>query len=199
MHNSENTMKLVCNICHIENRNITSHVQHSRLHSTVPNCTFICPIDGCITSCKRFETFKLHLYMVHAQQRRQQWLSEYKANAGSQTCRCAFASCQYKCSNLYDFIQHFKVHINDGHSVPCPFTNCNGVFKIVSSFTSHISRQHKSRDNETVKPEYKVASASSGSETLESPAKHVAVEISEQESEMIEDIFDSSDDNETCH
>ena len=185
-------MNLVCNICQKETRNITAHIQHSRLHSTVPNCTFICPIDGCITSCRKFVTFRLHLYRVHAQKRKQ-----YRGNIASQNCKCPFTFCEYQCSNRHDFVQHLKVHLNDGHVVTCPFSNCTGVFRVASSFTSHLSRKHKVADEQSLKPEYQEASASAANEAVRPvPSAGSSVDVSDHESELPANL-DSSDDNDT--
>ena len=142
-------------------------------------------------------TFRLHLYRVHAQKRKQCWLSQYRGNIASQNCKCPFTFCEYQCSNRHDFVQHLKVHLNDGHVVTCPFSNCTGVFRVASSFTSHLSRKHKVADEQSLKPEYQEASASAANEAVRPvPSAGSSVDVSDHESELPANL-DSSDDNDT--
>lgn len=57
------------------------------------------------------------------------------------TCHVDF--CSAKCDSLTEFYSHLEVHIKEGQVVACPFKQCDKTFKVVSTFTSHLSRKHK--------------------------------------------------------
>ncbi|CAB3983976.1 hypothetical protein BSL78_01180 [Paramuricea clavata] len=48
---------------------------------------------------------------------------------------------------------HLKEHIAHGLEITCPFQGCTSSFTVKSSFTSHLSRRHKSVENRLITPE----------------------------------------------
>lgn len=42
------------------------------------------------------------------------------------------------------------MHIKEGRAVACPFKQCDKTFNVVSTFTSHLSRKHKSREGHLI-------------------------------------------------
>lgn len=50
-------------------------------------------------------------------------------------------------------LKHFKEHLDIGATVGCPYGNCNSSFTNKSSFTSHLSRYHKSNITDNIPAE----------------------------------------------
>ena len=44
--------------------------------------------------------------------------------------------------NSKDVIRHVKYHLHEGFEMSCPYLDCSKSYKVVSSFTSHVSTQH---------------------------------------------------------
>ncbi len=62
------------------------------------------------------------------------------------TCHVDF--CREKCKSLKFFYSHLKIHIREGKTVACPYRKCDKRFRVLSTFTSHVSRRHKDGANE---------------------------------------------------
>ena len=60
--------------------------------------------------------------------------------------RCNVGSCSSNFNTLNQLISHLKQHLKyeTAAVVICPYPNCFNTYKIVSSFSSHLSRIHKS-------------------------------------------------------
>ena len=56
---------------------------------------------------------------------------------------CTVSICKEQFFNSKVLLKHLKDHILDGFTVQCPASNCDRCYKVVSSFTSHVSRCHK--------------------------------------------------------
>lgn len=50
--------------------------------------------------------------------------------------------CTFKSPHFSSLCEHLKLHIRDKKKVVCPFSACQKLFSVISSFTSHISRKH---------------------------------------------------------
>ena len=60
------------------------------------------------------------------------------------TMQCSLDFCKQVRCNLKEINKHFKVHIDDGSSIKCPYNGCENLFTNKSSFSAHFSRQHQS-------------------------------------------------------
>ena len=64
---------------------------------------------------------------------------------------CNLQHCHLKFCSSRQLISHLKQHIKDGLKVKCPYIGCNSFYKVISSFSAHLSRKHRSQplqDNE---------------------------------------------------
>ena len=59
------------------------------------------------------------------------------------TLKCQNTSCSEKSRDLVSFLAHLRGHAEDGIPVSCPFRGCEKSFSIKSSFSSHLSRKHR--------------------------------------------------------
>ena len=57
---------------------------------------------------------------------------------------CQLFACGEKFRNSKEIIFYVKKHVREGFLMKCPFVDCLKSYKVVSSFTSHLSRQHHS-------------------------------------------------------
>lgn len=75
------------------------------------------------------------------------WLHSDKRGVHASPVECVSCHvelCSVKCNDLSSLKSHLKCHIREGRVVSCPFRQCEKTFSVVSSFTSHFSRVHKS-------------------------------------------------------
>lgn len=57
--------------------------------------------------------------------------------------QCSVTFCRQICSDIRELLKHLKEHIAVGTAISCPFHNCNASFSKKSTFSSHLSRNHK--------------------------------------------------------
>lgn len=71
----------------------------------------------------------------------------------------AYISCQY-CDEIFDcyslLTKHLISHIKSGITVACPIRKCVNKYNISTSFTSHLSRNHRLADRDQLKDCYNV-------------------------------------------
>lgn len=126
-----------CNFCGKSLKTLRGYVLHCKLHRNEPRCLFKCYGSGCSKTFFRYGAFKTHFYRKHN-------VPEVDVHVGAVVgaYRCPVALCSYHSQTIKDLLGHLKKHIEEGHEVCCPVSGCSSVFKIKSSFTSHISRKH---------------------------------------------------------
>ena len=56
---------------------------------------------------------------------------------------CHIDLCSTTCEIIRGLLLHLKSHITEGKTVTCPFRQCDKIFTVKSTFTSHVSRKHK--------------------------------------------------------
>ena len=56
---------------------------------------------------------------------------------------CSLPSCKAIFENSKQLVVHLKNHIREGFCVDCRVLGCGKTYKVLSSLTSHLSRQHK--------------------------------------------------------
>lgn len=112
-----------------------------RIHKNTPNLTFKCVLPDCIQTFQNFSTFKCHTY-------RHKHVVRPTLSGVELTCHVDF--CSARCENLTAFYSHLKTHIREGKTVACPYRHCKKSFTVLSTFTSHMSRKHKSGTEENL-------------------------------------------------
>lgn len=60
---------------------------------------------------------------------------------------CTNIICKAECDNYDKYIKHLKSHLRIKEEIRCPYNNCAMKYKILSSYTSHVSKQHSNHDN----------------------------------------------------
>ena len=63
-------------------------------------------------------------------------------NRISMNFECSLQHCGFKFGTSKRLVSHLKQHIKEGFSVKCPYLGCNFCYRVVSSFSAHLSCKH---------------------------------------------------------
>ena len=63
-------------------------------------------------------------------------------NRISMSFNCSLRHCGLKFGTSKRLVSHLKQHIKEGFSVKCPYLGCDSCYRVVSSFSAHLSRKH---------------------------------------------------------
>lgn len=150
-----------CRSCGISVKTIKAYVDHQFLHRHDANRLYPCCFSECKRQFTKYTALKAHVYRNHN-------ASVSQSDDPQGPFVCDNASCQKKCIDLKDLLAHIRLHLSKRELVHCPFTNCDKTFKLRSSFTAHVSRNHKhvaAMDVRVTSSEPSVASQSNVIET----------------------------------
>ena len=140
-----------CKSCLCRSQTLKGYVQHYRLHSNVANITFPCAIEGCVRLFRTYSAFKSHVARDHQSRKVEKFRTlDIGDSVNTLVTQCPFSFCAKISQNLKDLLQHLKSHIMQGNEVLCPFEGCSLTFKVKSSFSSHITRNHGAGSNRQV-------------------------------------------------
>lgn len=128
--------KFSCRVCGLSLSSIKGYVNHQILHQHETNGYYSCCYVDCNQKFSKYTALKSHVYHSHH-------TSLSQCNETQTSFVCDVADCKKQCIDLKDLLAHLKVHLTRHESVCCPFRHCTKVFKVKSSFTSHLSRCHK--------------------------------------------------------
>ena len=130
-----------CQFCGQECDTILSYTRHMRIHRNIPNATFRCGLPICQRTYNKFAAFKTHQFRHHTETNT---VVDVRLCRADLSLKCHMDFCSVSCDDLKSLFCHLKTHIAEGTKVTCPFRLCNKTFSVKSTFTSHLSRNHKS-------------------------------------------------------
>ena len=130
-----------CELCNYATESLRSFTFHFNFHRNVANFHFPCGVPGCTRTFKTYTNFRSHIYRDHKTFHKQVTVAKFKNVEAVLTCHVT--SCSKKCRDLIEFLAHLRGHIEDQVSVLCPFKNCERTYHNKKSFSSHLSRNHK--------------------------------------------------------
>ena len=116
---------------------------HMRIHRHTKNANFYCLMQNCQAVYTNFNAFQSHFRRKHVEGVQQ--LDVRRPITAAQPrihLQCNVPLCGKLNSSLNEMIKHLKKHIREGASIVCPFINCTASYKVISSFSSHLSRCH---------------------------------------------------------
>lgn len=117
-----------CNKCAREFFKCDSYISHIKLFHNHDVCfKYVCGFNRCPVTLSSFYLFKKHLF--HHE--------ELRPNNNNLKMVC---SCGFKSYLKVKFLSHFKQH----SKLVCPIKDCDKVYNLYSSFSSHISKYHPS-------------------------------------------------------
>lgn len=127
-----------CHICSETFKFPKQYTQHYQFHTNIPNLTFPCCFPDCNASWKTYRGFKSHFLRNHRNISSAPQFENHNINFNCTACTDSFSS--YK-----SLIAHIKTHLRSHIAIICPFDSCLRSFTKVPSFSSHLSRYHKSK------------------------------------------------------
>jgi hypothetical protein len=137
-----NIMIYKCRLCNYSGQSNTAFVEHVQIHRNTANFVFHCGISECSRTFGKLEAFKSHVYRDHNKLKKLERSKPLQHSDINISCQVRF--CEFNCNGFAEFISHIKDHIEKGEEIECPFKSCSSTFKVKSSFSSHLSRKHKS-------------------------------------------------------
>jgi len=126
-----------CNLCAETVKSVKAFVLHCKLHRNEPRCMFKCVAASCKQVCTGYAALKAHFYRHH------NGMPTVTLDTSLTRLKCTVSLCERQCEGIKALVVHLKQHIAEGRQVTCPVRGCTCVFRVKSSFTSHMSRKHK--------------------------------------------------------
>ncbi|KAK3929621.1 Zinc finger protein 76 [Frankliniella fusca] len=104
-----------------------------------------CGFERCTDSFPNEIGFRVHLIRKHDFQAKQGSAHPQQTAVNQNASyKCSIESCSEKFYATNLLLKHLKAHINSGQTVGCPFRPCDKKYSVLSSFTGHLSRNHRS-------------------------------------------------------
>lgn len=145
---------MICTFCSKEVVNASVFLRHvSVFHRSDPNFFLSCGIDRCQVTFRRYSSFTSHIYRKH-----QDALWNKAPNTtenvfhGRNGKKCVY--CEQKINTKRSLSSHVISHISNGIKVDCPFKFCEKKYDNAHSFTSHLTRSHRSASLDNLKEIY---------------------------------------------
>lgn len=172
-----------CNFCGKSVKSLRGYVLHCKLHRNEPRCLFKCFAADCKQTFVTYASFKAHFYRKHNVS------APVNVTVGTAAVavKCAVALCERQCQDAKSLISHLKEHIVEGRAVSCPVRGCTDVFKVKSSFTSHMSRKHRDFTESRISDLYRDLSA------YQSSSQSLPTELHDSGPEFVEAGTDEGD------
>ena len=133
-----------CNFCEYRNNTLKNYIDHRKFHRNI-NKDYYCGFKRCQKLFNNYPYLITHLIRNHgyySKSREKTLYKEYAANATGKYI-CDNVLCKQECSNFADLLKHLKLHISQKEQITCPYKNCRRTYKVLSSFTGHLTRSHK--------------------------------------------------------
>ncbi|KAJ8034877.1 hypothetical protein HOLleu_21895 [Holothuria leucospilota] len=136
-----------CKICEHRTKSLKGYVIHQQLHRNDHNVKFPCVIGDCSHTFRSYAAFQTHITRHHHDLRAKPsaalvYCQDYR-EVEQRAERCMLPFCQENLPDFSHLIAHLRTHIMHGYEVACPFEQCDKKYKVISSFSSHLSRVHK--------------------------------------------------------
>lgn len=112
------------------------------------NRSFPCPRDACLRRLSTYSSLVSHLTRDHSKQ-----AARRRYRNVDIILQCDIIFCKQVCDDTKAMLKHLKEHLDVGATILCPFINCNSSFTKKSTFTSHLSRNHKSNVTDNIPAE----------------------------------------------
>ena len=135
-----------CAVCQHVSRSLKAYVRHYRFHANLSNITFTCGVTECNRDFRSYNAFNVHTTRIHKEQRFDERVAR-QISVEDINLVCQLQNCQQNCIDFACLLSHMKSHIDNGYEISCPFLSCNKKYRVKSSFTSHITRIHRSTES----------------------------------------------------
>ncbi|XP_047136285.1 uncharacterized protein LOC124813381 [Hydra vulgaris] len=129
---------LSCSLCQFKTTSLQYYAQHYSVHSCAYKIP--CGIIGCKKSFSTFRAFTSHIHCIHVVGNITKSINNF-VNI-EKIGICSVLTCQVELP-FNELIVHLKLHIKKRVSIKCPYEECTCRYKVISSFTAHLSRCHQ--------------------------------------------------------
>ena len=129
-----------CKFCGHRVHTVNQYVQHCGFHSNASKPRFPCCFTDCRKTTSTYDGLRMHISRDHGNGRSHD--TNAKFHPSGVTLLCGVSSCSERCYDASSLIKHMQKHIKDGMSVTCPIKYCNKTYRVKSSFSGHLSRDH---------------------------------------------------------
>lgn len=136
---------LHCKFCGYSNTSLHTFIRHARSHRNVANYWYACGVPQCACTFKKYPSFKSHMYRHHHSRIK----TQARVQPQDTITTCQVEGCTFQATDFSSLCSHLRWHLGDGKKVNCPHIGCTKYFRVKSSFSSHLSRYHKTTPCET--------------------------------------------------
>ena len=132
-----------CNFCSHESKSLNEHINHHKFHRNIVKF-FHCGFDRCKYIFGNKAYLSTHLIRKHGIRSKKEMVaySNFPANNKGKYI-CTVEICQKEFDNFSCLLKHMKGHIHNKQEIKCPYSGCEKKYSIISSFTSHLTKVHK--------------------------------------------------------
>ena len=136
-----------CEICGIATHSVSAYCYHLKVHQNIPNYQFPCPAPDCTRKFSKYESLKSHIHRNHPSANSA--ATSVRPTSGSDNrdlhtnLICEVFNCGRKFRRFVEFQTHLRSHITKGEEIQCPYKDCDKRFSKKSSYSAHLSRNHR--------------------------------------------------------
>lgn len=129
----------VCKYCGVSEVTTYAFINHAKGHKNMANFKFSCTVPECPCMFQSVSALQSHMYRKH----RKPAKITNRSEQHDLNSRCSVEGCTFVSTKLAILCEHLKWHIRDGKKIYCPITGCRKYFRVRSTFSAHLSRNHK--------------------------------------------------------
>ncbi|XP_031780303.1 uncharacterized protein LOC100679989 isoform X1 [Nasonia vitripennis] len=131
-----------CRLCNFKTPSLPRHLLHHKFHRNIHNYVH-CGFEKCLKFFKKEAHLKKHLFRSHNLLKQKENPKTVLNSDQRGKFVCSISSCEKDWDCFSDLVKHLKVHIKKNDQITCPMHDCGKKYKVLSSFTSHLTKQHR--------------------------------------------------------
>ncbi|KAJ8665138.1 hypothetical protein QAD02_006800 [Eretmocerus hayati] len=137
-----------CKYCGFKTLELEEYMRHrSKNHRHVSKYLF-CGFEQCSKAVKDEIQLKKHLLTNHGLRRRPENRVETIQSNERGKFICSLDICRQESNTFSDLLKHLKIHLAKNIEIECPIVGCDKKYKLKSSFTGHMSKNHRQIPNQ---------------------------------------------------
>ncbi|KAJ8677266.1 hypothetical protein QAD02_013053 [Eretmocerus hayati] len=137
-----------CEYCGFKTLELEEYLRHrSRNHRHVSKYLF-CGFEQCSKAVKDEIQLKKHLLINHGLRRRPENRGGTIQSNERGKFICSLDICRQESNTFSDLLKHLKIHLTNNIEIECPIVGCDKKYKLKSSFTGHMSKNHRQTPNQ---------------------------------------------------
>ncbi|XP_034248962.1 uncharacterized protein LOC117649887 [Thrips palmi] len=133
-----------CHYCQHTSVSFKLHLSHRDCHRHINNNKYFCGVNRCEKVFNRESVLRKHILRHHALKVSQLEAKRLPPTAFRGKYICSVGTCKKEFDVYKGFLSHLNFHLSQSAIVECPYTECFKKYKNKKSFSSHLSRSHRS-------------------------------------------------------